>query len=149
MDKTAHQRIRYLRTEDGVQLAWARFLADHFRIVRYDARGSRARSSWSWTRRNHVLLEGEPAWDRFCEALLDFVGLDPVRGEDPAFATLSPREREVLVLVSEGLSNAEIAHRPALQEKTVRNHVSGLFDKLGVWSRAQAIVFARDRGFQA
>jgi DNA-binding CsgD family transcriptional regulator len=46
-------------------------------------------------------------------------------------------------------ANAEIAERLALSEKTVRNHVSNLFDKLGVWTRAQAIVFARDRGFRA
>ena len=49
--------------------------------------------------------------------------------------------------MSEGLGNAEIAERLALSEKTVRNHVSNVFDKLGVWTRAQAIVFARDRGF--
>jgi len=57
------------------------------------------------------------------------------------------REREVLTLITDGLSNAEIAERLAISGKTVRNHVSNLFDKLGVWTRAQAIVFARDRGF--
>jgi pimeloyl-ACP methyl ester carboxylesterase/DNA-binding CsgD family transcriptional regulator len=98
--------------------------------------------------RNHILLEGEPAWDRFREAVLDFVGLTAPRGEDPAFAQLSAREREVLALVTEGLANAEIAERLVLSEKTVRNHVSNVFDKLGVWTRAQAIVFARDRGFR-
>lgn len=51
-------------------------------------------------------------------------------------------------LVTEGLSNADIAERLGLSEKTVRNHISNLFDKLGVWTRAQAIVFARDRGFR-
>jgi len=99
--------------------------------------------------RNHILLEGEPAWDRFREAVLDFVGIAAPRGEDSAFAKLSSREREILVLVTEGLGNAAIAERLALSEKTVRNHVSNLFDKLGVWTRAQAIVFARDRGFRA
>jgi DNA-binding NarL/FixJ family response regulator len=53
------------------------------------------------------------------------------------------------MLMSEGLSNIEIAERLAISEKTVRNHASNVFDKLGVWSRAQAIVFARDRGFRA
>jgi DNA-binding NarL/FixJ family response regulator len=98
--------------------------------------------------RNHILLESEPAWDRFREAVLDFVGIAAGRGEDPAFAELSAREREILVLVTEGLANAQIAERLALSEKTVRNHVSNVFDKLGVWTRAQAIVFARDRGFR-
>jgi two-component system, NarL family, response regulator DevR len=63
------------------------------------------------------------------------------------FAALSPREREVLVLITDGLSNADIAKRMQISEKTVRNHASNLFDKLGVWSRAQAMVFARDHGF--
>jgi DNA-binding NarL/FixJ family response regulator len=60
---------------------------------------------------------------------------------------LSAREREVLALMTEGLSNTDIAERLSISEKTVRNHASNLFDKLGVWTRAQAIVFARDHGF--
>lgn len=98
--------------------------------------------------KNHILLESEPAWLRFCEAVLEFTELTgAVRGEDSAFASLSPREREVLSLITEGLGNAEIAERLAISEKTVRNHVSNVFDKLGVWTRAQAMVFARDKGF--
>lgn len=100
--------------------------------------------------KNHILLENEPAWERFCEAVLEFTGLSlPVSGEDPAFASLSPREREILALIREGLGNAQIAERLSISEKTVRNHVSNLFDKLGVWTRAQAIVFAIDRGFKS
>jgi pimeloyl-ACP methyl ester carboxylesterase/DNA-binding CsgD family transcriptional regulator len=98
---------------------------------------------------NHILLEDEPAWGRFCEAVLDFMGLAPQETRrDQAFDALSPRERAILALLAEGLANAEIADRLAISEKTVRNHVSNVFDKLGVWSRAQAIVFARDRGFR-
>jgi len=99
--------------------------------------------------KNHILLENEPAWARFCDEVLRFMDLKGVsRGGDPAFATLSPREREVLLLITEGLGNAQIAERLSISEKTVRNHVSNLFDKLGVWTRAQAIVFAIDRGFK-
>jgi pimeloyl-ACP methyl ester carboxylesterase/DNA-binding CsgD family transcriptional regulator len=98
--------------------------------------------------KNHVLLDGEPAWERFCTEVLDFTGVKGSRRtEDPAFAALTQREREVLALVAEGFGNAQIASRLSISEKTVRNHVSNLFDKLGVWTRAQAIVFARDRGF--
>ncbi len=98
--------------------------------------------------KNHILLEHEPAWERLCEAVLEFTGLSTSRsGEDAAFASLSPREREVLRLITEGLGNAQIAERLTISEKTVRNHVSNLFDKLGVWTRAQAIVFAHERGF--
>ena len=98
---------------------------------------------------NHILLEHEPAWTRFMEAVLEFVGMPAQAGEDPAFEALSPREREILALISEGLGNADIGERLSISEKTVRNHVSNLFDKLGVWSRAQAIVFARDHRFSA
>lgn len=97
--------------------------------------------------RNHVLLEHEPAWARFQEAVLAFTGQGAARS-DAAFSGLSRRERETLALLAEGLSNSEIAERLGISEKTVRNHLSHLFDKLGVWSRAQAIVFARDHGFR-
>lgn len=100
--------------------------------------------------KNHVLLEHEPAWQRFCAEVLDFLGIKgSTRGEDDVFGSLSPREREVLALITEGLGNAEIAERLSISEKTVRNHVSHLFDKLGVWTRAQAMVFARDHSFRA
>lgn len=99
--------------------------------------------------RNHILLEDEPAWARFQEVVLDFMGLPETRGEDAAFTRLTAREREVLVLITRGLGNADIGKSLAISEKTVRNHISNLFDKLGVWTRAQAIVFARDRGFRS
>ena len=100
--------------------------------------------------KNHILLDNEPAWERFCTEVLDFMDQKAVvAGEDPAFASLSPREREVLALITEGLGNAEIAERLSISEKTVRNHVSNLFDKLGVWTRAQAMVFAHDHNFGA
>jgi pimeloyl-ACP methyl ester carboxylesterase/DNA-binding CsgD family transcriptional regulator len=98
---------------------------------------------------NHILLDSEPAWERFCAEVLEFMEVkSSVRGEDPAFSSLTAREREVLVLITEGLGNAEIAARLSISEKTVRNHVSNLFDKLGVWTRAQAMVFAHDHGFR-
>lgn len=99
--------------------------------------------------RNHVLLEDEPAWGRFCEAVLSFCRTaDTVDTVDRSrFSALSAREREVLGLMTDGLSNLDIATRLQISEKTVRNHASAVFEKLGVWSRAQAIVYARDHGF--
>jgi pimeloyl-ACP methyl ester carboxylesterase/DNA-binding CsgD family transcriptional regulator len=96
--------------------------------------------------RNHILLEHEPAWQRFREAVVTFLQSGDAAGES-VFAALSARERQVLALMADGLSNTDIAERLNISEKTVRNHTSNLFDKLGVWSRAQAIVFARDHGF--
>jgi DNA-binding NarL/FixJ family response regulator len=96
--------------------------------------------------RNHILLEDQPAWRRFQEVVLEFARPDRAAGAS-VFAGLSEREREVLALITEGLGNTDIAARLGISEKTVRNHTSNLFDKLGVWSRSQAIVFARDHGF--
>lgn len=98
--------------------------------------------------KNHILLEHEPAWTRFQEAVLDFAGAAPARPDD-IFAALSPREREVLALLSDGFDNRQIGDRLSISEKTVRNHVSSVYDKLGVWTRAQAVVFAREHGFRA
>ena len=97
--------------------------------------------------RNHVLLEHEPAWERFQEAFLEFVGR-PAGSEDPVFDTLSGREREVLAKVTEGITNQDIASALFISEKTVKNHITKIFEKLGVKTRSQAIVRARDGGFQ-
>jgi DNA-binding NarL/FixJ family response regulator len=63
-----------------------------------------------------------------------------------AFPELTDREREVLELIARGETNAAIASRLSLSQKTVRNHVSNVFTKLRVADRAQAIVRAREAG---
>lgn len=63
-----------------------------------------------------------------------------------AFPELTEREREVLNLLAQGYTNAEIARDLVLSVKTVRNHVSNIFNKLQVADRAQAIIRARDAG---
>jgi DNA-binding NarL/FixJ family response regulator len=62
------------------------------------------------------------------------------------FPELTEREREVLDLVARGLTNAEIARRLVVSDKTVRNHVSNVFAKLHVTDRASAVARARDAG---
>ena len=74
-----------------------------------------------------------------------FAALRPVAA-DLAFPELTDREREILQLIAQGHSNAEIAERLLLRMKTVQNHVSNIFSKLQVAGRAQAIVRAREVG---
>lgn len=62
------------------------------------------------------------------------------------FPQLTSRERDVLVLMARGMSNAQIADHFVLSLKTIRNHVSNVLAKLGVATRAEAIVAAREAG---
>ncbi|MEU1541167.1 response regulator transcription factor [Actinacidiphila glaucinigra] len=62
--------------------------------------------------------------------------------QDEALAALTPREREILELIGEGLTNRQIGNRLFLSEKTVKNHISRMLAKLGVERRIQAAVLA-------
>lgn len=102
---------------------------------------------------NHMPLADEPAWPRFLADVRGFLG-EP--GAAPAVARntlplgdLTPRERGVLECIARGLDNSEIAALLELSEKTVRNHITRVFDKIGVEHRYQAIVRARDAGLGA
>ena len=96
--------------------------------------------------RNHVLLPGEPAWPLFLNEFRAFLG--DAGGSSPALrqAGLTASEHAVLTLIARGLDNAAIAAALTKSEKTVRNQVSSIFSKLGVSTRSQAIVLARDAG---
>jgi len=96
---------------------------------------------------NHFLLPEESAWGTLVEELHSF--LPPRTAETGVFANLTGRERELLHLLARGLDNHQIAAHLELSEKTVRNHVSSIFTKLEVESRAQAIVTAQDAGYGA
>ena len=98
--------------------------------------------------RNHILLEHEPAFaDGFGEIHAFLKAHDGPQLREQAFPALTKREREVVELLALGLENLQIASRLGLTEKTVRNKVSAVFDKLGVSTRGQAIVRAREAGF--
>lgn len=73
-------------------------------------------------------------------------GPDTAAASRRTFPGLTEREREVLDLVARGLTNAEIARRLVVSDKTVRNHVSNVFAKLQVAGRAEAVARARDAG---
>ncbi|GAA1770702.1 response regulator transcription factor [Streptomonospora arabica] len=74
---------------------------------------------------------------------------DPGGWERPAasaLAELTPREREVLACVGEGLSNRQVARRLGITEPTAKTHVSRVLAKLGLRSRVQAAIAAQERG---
>jgi pimeloyl-ACP methyl ester carboxylesterase/DNA-binding CsgD family transcriptional regulator len=104
--------------------------------------------------RNHVLLEDEPAWPRFLEALDAFFGQSAgVAGHRADSAVpldagrmvgLSDREVEVLRLVAAGHSNAEIAQALTISVRTVERHLTNVYAKMGLLGRsARAAAAAR------
>jgi pimeloyl-ACP methyl ester carboxylesterase/DNA-binding CsgD family transcriptional regulator len=90
--------------------------------------------------RNVLLLEHEPAWPRFLAEARGFLRKSAAAAGN--LGLLSPREMELLLLMARGMDNAQIAARLGISEKTVRNHITSVFAKLEVESRAQAIVLA-------
>lgn len=98
---------------------------------------------------NHMPLADEQAWPQVVAEIEGFLN-KPVEEADQRsdlpLDNLTQRELSVLEGIAEGLDNTEIAASLGLSEKTVRNHITRVFDKIGVAHRYQAIVRARDAG---
>ena len=97
----------------------------------------------------HVVHQGEallsPSITR--RLIEDYAGrTDPVRPAPDLLTALTPREREMLLLVAQGLSNQEIAARLVVTEATVKSHVGSVFAKLHLRDRVQAVVLAYEHG---
>ena len=80
------------------------------------------------------------------QRLIDFFAAPRPAQSALPFPDLTDREREILTLIAQGRSNAEIAQSLVIGLKTVRNYISSIFSKLQVASRAQAVVRAREAG---
>jgi len=94
----------------------------------------------------HTVMAGDVVLDReLAHAITELAQLRGASSPSP-FPHLSRRELDVLDLVAQGLDNHTIARRLVLSPKTVRNHVSNIFAKVGAADRAQAIVLARRHG---
>lgn len=85
---------------------------------------------------NHILLADEPAWERFVSELGSFLGSSGAPRPAAAIDELSARERDVLELVAEGLTNAAIADRLVLSVRTVERHLSNIYAKLALSGKA-------------
>lgn len=99
---------------------------------------------------NHMPLPDEPMWPRLLSEVRSFLkdeGNERSCVQDALpLGALTSRERNVLECIARGLDNAEIASSLGLSSKTVRNHITRLFHKIGVEHRYQAIVRARQAG---
>jgi DNA-binding NarL/FixJ family response regulator len=100
----------------------------------------------------HTVAEGEALLSpSVTRRLIDRVSVQPLIGgeDDPRLAELTPREREVLELIAQGLSNAEIASALVVERTTVKTHVKRVLMKLGARDRVQAVILAYEWGLVA
>jgi DNA-binding CsgD family transcriptional regulator len=101
----------------------------------------------SWLRERRRAVTGEPlrvdAGDR--SLVIEFVDGALLLDERRWLPRLTAREREILELVAEGRTNAQIAERLWVSPGTVRKHLDNVYAKLGVHTRTAAAAFARDR----
>jgi pimeloyl-ACP methyl ester carboxylesterase/DNA-binding CsgD family transcriptional regulator len=120
-----------------VPIELGRALAAHIEGARFETLPSR----------NHIPLAGEPAFERFCDAVREFVAPQPKLAVAGATGAFTPREKQLMSLVASGLDNLQIAAHLGLTDKTVRNSLSRLYAKLGVEGRPMAVVRTRELGF--
>ena len=97
----------------------------------------------------HVVARGDALLDpAVTRSVVERFGAEP--DPDPAaearLAELSPREREVLLLLVEGMSNREVADRLFVSEATVKTHVMAVLRKLGLRDRVQAVILGYESG---
>jgi DNA-binding NarL/FixJ family response regulator len=95
----------------------------------------------------HAVSKGEAVFGPgIAERVISFFATARLATSPDPFPQLTPREREILHFIAQGLDNAVIARRLVLTEKSVRNRVSDILTKLRAHSRAEAVALARNAG---
>jgi DNA-binding NarL/FixJ family response regulator len=97
----------------------------------------------------HTVADGEALLSpSVTRRLIERVAAHPIlsRKPDPRLAELTTREREVLELVAQGLSNAEIAEALTLERTTIKTHVQRILTKLGARNRVEVVIVAYEWG---
>jgi DNA-binding NarL/FixJ family response regulator len=95
----------------------------------------------------HAVSKGEAIFGPgIAERVISFFATQSVGTSADPFPQLTPREREILHFIAQGLDNAAIARRLVLTEKSIRNRVSDILTKLRARSRAEAVALARNAG---
>ncbi len=125
----------------------------HRRGIRLGARGLvlKDHASESLVKAIRKVHVGEMWLDRamMVEVLSEMTRAIEAKEKNPEaakIASLSPREREVIALIGEGLKNKQIANRLFISETTVRHHLGSIFSKLGVSDRLELVIYAYRHG---
>jgi DNA-binding NarL/FixJ family response regulator len=138
-----------VRAHPGIAILMVTMLDDDslFSAMRAGARGYllKGAEGEETLRAIRAAAAGEAIFSpRVAERLIHYFDNSSAAQSKEPFPDLTPREREILDLIAQGLTNHAIAERLVLSPKTVRNQVSTIFSKLEVASRGEAIVKARN-----
>jgi two-component system, NarL family, nitrate/nitrite response regulator NarL len=119
-------------------------VGDLFTAIQYGAQGYLLKNMDpdDWLQYLHSMVDGsnEATRDLAGKLLYQFRERDTQNA--PAIGSLTPREKEILLLVSEGLTNKQIAEQLFIAENTVKNHIKNLLEKLGLENRVQLASYA-------
>lgn len=142
--KETESRVLMLTTFDSDEYVYSALRAGASGFLLKDVPGDQLAAAVRSVDAGNALID--PSITR--RLIQQFVAASRPRRDEPAQITaLTPREREVLRLVAQGLSNAEIAAELVVEESTVKTHVARVLMKLNLRDRVQAVVFAYECGF--
>ena len=122
---------------------------DARQALRSGARGALSRAANADAISSAALAVAAGHWvldEAFASALLNLGAADAPSAAPATHALLSPREQQVLSLLSEGLSNRDVAERLGISRHTAKFHVNAILDKLGAETRTEAVVLAARSG---
>jgi DNA-binding NarL/FixJ family response regulator len=136
-------RVLMLTTFDLDEYVFEAFRAGASGFLLKDARGEEIANAIRAVAAGEALASPSVT-RRLIERFVDSPGPSPK--PPPGLDELTPREREVLELIARGLSNAELAERLYLSEKTVKTHVGRILLKLGLRDRVHAVILAYEAG---
>ncbi len=146
----ATRRIIEARPDTGILIISMLDDDSVFSALRAGARGYLVKGSEGdvTLRAIRSIAKGETIFSPgIAQRVMNFLANKPASENKEPFPELTPREREILDLIAQGLTNAAIAENLVISPKTVRNHVSEIYGKLQVASRGEAVARARDAGF--
>lgn len=143
MEKTPHTRILVVTLFEDEESVFTALRAGARGYILKDADEDEI------VRAIRAVAEGEAIFSpAIATRLIDYFATTRQQAPQEVFPELTEREREILTLIARGESNAAIAEQLTISLKTVRNHVSNIYNKLQVADRAQAAIRARDAGLR-
>ncbi|MFJ7728314.1 response regulator [Neobacillus sp. NPDC097160] len=119
-------------------------VGDLFTSIQYGAQGYLLKNMDpdDWLQYLHSIVDGSNATTRDMAGKLLYQFRERDLQNTPAISSLTPREKEILLLVSEGRTNKQIAEHLFIAENTVKNHIKNLLEKLGLENRVQLASYA-------